>query len=771
MFQKKILTSLFLILTFIGGFFANITINTGVSVGVNWLYAAGVTTNPDGKKVDETDCKGVNCAAKALNSIFQVVTIVAMPAIVLASWLMSPDWTSGDAFNLRDTMYKLWVTVSNVIYFIYAVLLIIIAIGTILWNEKFGYKAMLPRLALGIIMVPFTWWFVQWTISLATVVTASVISIPADLWIAKENNSFMDSYYIPNKWTLTSDTSNSDAVAKQNIEKCSKRTQTWDGCTNLKEFYEKSGGIYGSLLIYAYGVFEIQKIQKADGSINTITSIGQLVNELILWVLFFVIFWILVLALVFMLMMRAIKLWMYAIFSPLFTIHFVLGKDTLWEKMWDFNLKEFIGLCFVPAVVWITLSFWLVVIGAIKSVGLSQENSDCGNTSCTIKIMWTESSLKTEVQENWGTGKTVTTLKIGTIEMVFEGKAYPTSASDSDNTNTTGNIKKWLNILGPLLGTIIIDIIALIFIWVAFMAAKSTSKAVAKAIDPFEKLGKSIWDIWASLPKYAPLPIPGGSLAGATKGVSQLWNISEQLADKRYKESNLGKFVQGLDPSSKMTDEQMAKLNQIRWNVSTQKWIKELLELKQELSGSQNLYNWDIKKVTESALKDTSKFMNAIDTSNYALDIKRKLKTIASDTNLTNEEKDILITALIKWYSVSKIEGDLKKSVAWAKSFVSNSTGNSSWTTSSWTSAWIASRAQGAEYVNITIGGKNISADIKVNDKDIPGWEINKIVEGFKDKKSWMKKEDFINGLTQHMRPEVAEKIANALNKDGFFTE
>jgi|GEM_PF-5528832 len=40
--------------------------------------------------------------------------------------------------------------------------------------------------------------------------------------------------------------------------------------------------------------------------------------------------------------------------------------------------------------------------------------------------------------------------------------------------------------------------------------------------------------------------------------------------------------------------------------------------------------------------------MNAIDTSNYALDIKRKLKTIASDTNLTNEEKDILITALIK---------------------------------------------------------------------------------------------------------------------------
>lgn len=65
----------------------------------------------------------------------------------------------------------------------------------------------------------------------------------------------------------------------------------------------------------------------------------------------FIIFGILVLALIFMLMVRAIKLWMYAIFSPLFTLHFVAGKELLGEKMDSFNLKEFIGLCFVPAVV------------------------------------------------------------------------------------------------------------------------------------------------------------------------------------------------------------------------------------------------------------------------------------------------------------------------------------------------------------------------------------------------------------------------------------
>jgi hypothetical protein len=47
----------------------------------------------------------------------------------------------------------------------------------------------------------------------------------------------------------------------------------------------------------------------------------------------FIIFGLLVLALVSMLLIRVIKLWMYAIFSPLFTLHFVAGKELLGDKM------------------------------------------------------------------------------------------------------------------------------------------------------------------------------------------------------------------------------------------------------------------------------------------------------------------------------------------------------------------------------------------------------------------------------------------------------
>ena len=124
---------------------------------------------------------------------------------MFAGWLMSPDWTSGDLFGLRTPMYSLWVTVSNIVYFVYAILLILIALGTMFGKESFSYKVMLPKLALGILMVPFTWWFVQWTISLSAVVTASVITIPAETM--KTDGSSTSSWWntpsIPNKIVIS----------------------------------------------------------------------------------------------------------------------------------------------------------------------------------------------------------------------------------------------------------------------------------------------------------------------------------------------------------------------------------------------------------------------------------------------------------------------------------------------------------------------------------------------------------------------------------------
>ena len=79
-----------------------------------------------------------------------------------------------------------------------------IALGTIFGNEKFGYKVMLPRLALGILMVPFTWVFVQWTISVSTYVTASVVSIPQDILSNSTQGQSILQYKIPSDVYITS---------------------------------------------------------------------------------------------------------------------------------------------------------------------------------------------------------------------------------------------------------------------------------------------------------------------------------------------------------------------------------------------------------------------------------------------------------------------------------------------------------------------------------------------------------------------------------------
>ena len=89
-------------------------------------------------------------------------------------------------------LHDMWVTVANITYFIYAILLIFIALGTIFNSDKYGYKQLLPKLALGILLVPLTWWFIQFIISLSSIVTASVINIPTEVVINYNKNNSSD---------------------------------------------------------------------------------------------------------------------------------------------------------------------------------------------------------------------------------------------------------------------------------------------------------------------------------------------------------------------------------------------------------------------------------------------------------------------------------------------------------------------------------------------------------------------------------------------------
>lgn len=94
----------------------------------------------------------------------------------------------------------------------------------------------------------------------------------------------------------------------------------------------------------------------------------------------FLVFGLLTLALVAMLLVRAIKLWVYAIFSPLFTFQFVAGSAMMGESKDTFTIKEFVGLCFVPAIVGLALSFGLIMISAVSSGTTGSTAEQCTDT-------------------------------------------------------------------------------------------------------------------------------------------------------------------------------------------------------------------------------------------------------------------------------------------------------------------------------------------------------------------------------------------------------
>lgn len=94
-----------------------------------------------------------------------------------------------------------------------------------------------------------------------------------------------------------------------------------------------------------------------------------------------------------------------------------------------------------------------------------------------------------------------------------------------------------------MFGTLIIDIIALVFIWMAFMAAKNVSKAVAMAVEPFEKIGQQVGSLAKSIPKYTPIPGLGMSANSMARVPESMQSALSSADTKRFEKSGVGKLL------------------------------------------------------------------------------------------------------------------------------------------------------------------------------------------------------------------------------------
>ena len=98
------------------------------------------------------------------------------------------------------------------------------------------------------------------------------------------------------------------------------------------------------------------------------TGIGKIGVQFIMSLLFAIVFTIILIALVLVLFTRVIKMWMYAIFSPLFALKFFLDDKVKQESaLGAFKFGDFIALAMVPVVVSAALGFGFMFIMTFKT--------------------------------------------------------------------------------------------------------------------------------------------------------------------------------------------------------------------------------------------------------------------------------------------------------------------------------------------------------------------------------------------------------------------
>jgi hypothetical protein len=229
-----------------------------------WAVEPGTGTTTKGATTPD---KSSSSLVVVLNALLNVMYALLTPLLLLAGWLLTPDWAFGEIFGLRPVIHDLWILISNIVYIIFAFLLVTMAFMNIFGAEgnTWAIRAKLPKLIVGIISVPFTWFFVSAIVSLSSILTASAIQLAGDL--APTDSSELE-LSIPKKCTINFEASVSGTAATPAAGgAAAKPGSKFLDCppsTEKKPFKElfKSSDAFGIVSYYAYGVFKIDKYKE-----------------------------------------------------------------------------------------------------------------------------------------------------------------------------------------------------------------------------------------------------------------------------------------------------------------------------------------------------------------------------------------------------------------------------------------------------------------------------------------------------------------------------
>ncbi len=444
--------------------------------------------------VSDTNPQNKNIGISIVNGILKNLAALLWLLTFLVGLFLYPEWTSGSIVWLwwnAWALKQMWIMISNVVYFIFALIFIWIAFMNIIWKEDwYQLKEALPRFIVWVLIVPFTWFFVQFILSISSILTVGVLSLPYDTFKdTYMKDTVLDEVKFCKDWVIYA----SSQSGSTNIMDCKK----WSEKIPLSQIVnpKKSESLFWIMTVYTYGIMSVDgqwKIYSENFAVNGIANLFDLWVKVIFDLIFVIVYFLLMIALALALFVRWVYLWFYAMLSPIFWLLYFFKKEKDWV-WWDvgkrFNLKEFVSLAFVPVYVSAALAFWLLFLFA------------AGNS-------WTKQSdvLSSD-------GKTV---KHAGFTYTIEWAA----SNDGDVKQGLWKLFEWFQ---WTFGTLILQIFWLAILWIAVMAALKQSEITSTVSAPFDDFGKSIWQLAMKAPTYAPI-IPTGSGMMSAEWLSRAWS-------------------------------------------------------------------------------------------------------------------------------------------------------------------------------------------------------------------------------------------------------
>lgn len=411
--------------------------------------------------------------------ISTIISVLLWALTYLVTLFLTPEWTSGTVFGLSKNLKDIWVLMSNIVYFAFAFILIAIAFANIVWTQwDFALKQALPRFIVWILIVPFSWFIVQFFVSLSSILTISALNLPFEVF--QDYESKMSEVRIPKNCTLNlwvlweKEWTNSQEVTPSNqIYYCDK-DEPKPSVADLLKSDKASDGIFGIVWLYTYWLVNIEWISKIDEKQlrDQIKTIWDIVVKVVFDLLFIVVYAILMIALWLALMIRWIRLWIFMMLAPLFWIMYFFKK--WWWGNWflqKFNFKEFIALTLTPVYAMLALSFWIFFIFV------------------SWKWMtWVTTDLTVKDKE----------VKIWDFTLTVEW-AVSNDLSVTDFLKTIWDWALWV------IWALILKIFWIVVLWWAVMAALKQSQITQEIIMPISEFGKNVWELATKIPQYTPL--------------------------------------------------------------------------------------------------------------------------------------------------------------------------------------------------------------------------------------------------------------------------